>query len=113
MERIGLACSVEDLNSVQSDWRDQYRTRLEGNGCSPLAIEVRLLIAEVATTAREFSGRLGVSPSVLVRDLQRLDRGKAVKWFHVERILSAAQVVEHDRRWARIHAWWYATKIGG
>jgi transcriptional regulator with XRE-family HTH domain len=110
VNRIGSACGVPDLGTVLDDWRDQYRTRLQDTGCSPLGTEVRLLIAEVATTAREFSKRLGLNPSVLVRDLQRLDRGKPVKWFHVERILSAAEVVPHDRRWEQIHAWWYTTR---
>jgi transcriptional regulator with XRE-family HTH domain len=108
LERIGTACGVPDLTAVQCDWRDRYRTRLQESGCSPLGTEVRLLIAEVATTVREFSSRLGLSPSVLVRDLQRLDKEKPVKWFHVERILSTA-APGNERRWAQIHAWWYAT----
>jgi hypothetical protein len=50
---------------------------------------------------------------VLVRDLQRMDRGCPVKWFHVERILAAAGLSEKDRRWAQIHAWWYANRDDG
>ena len=83
---------MPDLSTVLDDWREQYRMRLQVAGCSPLGAEVRLLIAEVATTVRAFSRRLGLNPSVLVRDLQRLDKGKGVKWFHVERILTAAGV---------------------
>jgi len=113
LERIGLACAVPDLSKVRMDWWEQSRIRLQENGCSPLGTEVRLLIAEVATTVREFSGRLGLSPSVLVRDLQRMDRGKPVKWFHVERILSAAGLTAQDRRWEQIHAWWYVTREDG
>jgi hypothetical protein len=72
-----------------------------------------LLIAEVAPTVREFSGRLGFSPSVLVRDLQRLDAGRPGKWFRVERILRAAGLAPEDRRWEQIHAWWYAARVEG
>jgi transcriptional regulator with XRE-family HTH domain len=110
IERIGRACGVADLSAVRADWQKQYRARLQQSGCSALATEVRLLIAEVATTIREFSTRLKVNPSVLVRDLQRMDQGKAVKWFHVERILSAAGVRMNDRRWDQVHAWWYTTR---
>jgi transcriptional regulator with XRE-family HTH domain len=110
VERIGQACSVPDLNKVRCDWQDRYRLRLQESGCAPLGTEVRLLIAEMATTIREFSGRLDLSPSVLVRDLQRMDRGRPVKWFHVERILAAAGLTAQDRRWEQIHAWWYVTR---
>ena len=59
-----------------------------------------------------FSDRLGFSPSILVRDLQRMDAGRPGKWFHVERILRAAGVAANDRRWEQIHAWWYAARTG-
>jgi hypothetical protein len=72
-----------------------------------------LLIAEVATTVREFSARMTFNPSVLTRDLQRIDRGLPVKWFRVQRILKAACLSENDLRWDRIHAWWYATTLEG
>ena len=108
IERIGSACGVPELGLVRRDWRERYRMRLQTDGCSPLGIEVRALIAEVANTVREFSDRLGYSPSVLVRDLQRIDRGKPGKWFHVERILTAAGLSPQDGRWQQIHAWWYA-----
>jgi hypothetical protein len=113
VQRIGLACQVPDLRAVQQDWQEQYRQLLHGRGVSPLGTEVRLLIAEVATTLRELSGRLAFSPSVLVRDLQRMDGGRPVKWFHVERILRAAGLAETERRWQQIHAWWYATRLEG
>jgi transcriptional regulator with XRE-family HTH domain len=113
VERIGQACQVPDLRAVREDWREQYRRHLNGHGEHPLGIEVRVLIAEVATTLRELSGKLAFSPSVLVRDLQRMDEGRPVKWFHVERILRAAGLAEADRRWQQIHAWWYATQIDG
>jgi transcriptional regulator with XRE-family HTH domain len=116
VERIGAACGVAELAEVRRDWRERYRARLEGNNgstLSPLGIELRLLLAEVATTVREFSTRLGVNPSVLTRDLQRMDGGKPIRWSHVERILQTAGLGPHDRRWQQIHAWWYTTRIDG
>jgi transcriptional regulator with XRE-family HTH domain len=107
VERIGGACGVPDLSAVRCDWQERYRRRLQASGRSPLGVEVRLLIAEVAPTVREFSGRLGFNPSVLVRDLQRMDGSRPGEWFHVERILRAAGLPPHDRRWKQIHAWWY------
>jgi hypothetical protein len=111
LEQIGVACGVPDLAAVLNDWRDLYRNRLQQSGCSPLGTEVRLLIAEVALTVRAFSARVRVHPSGLTRDLQRLDRGRLVKWLQVERILVAAGLTPGERRWEQIHAWWYATRI--
>ena len=68
---------------------------------------MRLLIAEVAPTLRAFSPRLGFNYSVLVRDLQRIDRDEPVRWFHVERILRALPVPPDDDRWREVHALWY------
>ncbi len=113
LERIGRACGVPDLSLVQQDWREQYRDRLRQSGCSELGTEVRLLIAEMSATVREFSTRLGVHRSGLTRDLQRLDRGRPVNWPQIERILCAAGLGANDRRWKQIHAWWYATRIEG
>lgn len=112
LERIATACGVSDLSAARADWREQYRARLQRDGAFPLGVEVRLLVAESATTAREFSARLGVNPSVLIRTLQRMDRGRALEWFHVERILRAAGVGADDRRWQQIQAWWYTTRAG-
>jgi hypothetical protein len=113
VKRIGRACGLPDLSTVQRDWREQYRLRLDKRGCAPLGTEVRVLIAEVAMTAREFSKKLGFSPSVLVRDLRRLDEDRPGRWFHVERILRAAGLAASDRRWDQIHAWWYAARSKG
>ncbi len=112
LERIALACGVKELSKARDDWREQYRARLQRNGAFPLGVEVRLVLAETTATAREFSTRLGVNPSVLIRTLQRMDRGRPLEWFHVERILRAAGVGPDDRRWQQIHAWWYATRAG-
>jgi transcriptional regulator with XRE-family HTH domain len=111
LERVGIACGVPDLGQARHDWQEQYRALLQ-DGREPLGVELRLLIAENATTVRAFSRRLGINPSVLVRDLQRVDRGRPVKWFCVERILKAAGLKAGDRRWVQIHAWWYSTRVG-
>jgi transcriptional regulator with XRE-family HTH domain len=109
LERLGRACEVPQLDEARRDWREQYRARLQRDGLAPLGIEVRLVIAEVALTARAFSTRLRVNPSVLIRALQRMDRGQPMEWFHVERILRAADITPEDRRWQQVHAWWYST----
>ncbi len=113
LQRIGKTCGISDLTLVLRDWRDQYRARLQATSCSGLGTEIRLLIAEVTLTLREFSNRLGVNPSVLVRDLQRMDQEKPLKWHHVQRILDAAGVQPLDRRWQQIHAWWYPLRDEG
>jgi hypothetical protein len=69
-------------------------------------VELRLLIAEVAPTLRAFSPRLGVNYSVLVRDLQRIDRDDPVRWYHVERILRALGLAGTDERWKELRALW-------
>jgi transcriptional regulator with XRE-family HTH domain len=111
LQRIGTACGVADLAAVREDWREQYRARLQAGGCSPLGTEVRLVIAETAATVREFSRRLGVHASVLVRDLQRMDRERPVAWPQVERILEAAGLAAADRRREQVYAWWYAADL--
>ncbi len=110
LEKVGTACGVHDLRAVQRDWQEQYRAILQVPDRSPLGVEMRLLIVEGAASVREFSRRLGVNPSILTRELQRMDRGKPVKWFRVERILRAAGLPEFGRRWQQIHAWWYCTR---
>jgi transcriptional regulator with XRE-family HTH domain len=112
LAQIAEACGVTELDAVRQDWRERYRARLQAEGRAPLGVEVRLLIAEVALTVRGFSGRLEVSPSVVVRALQRMDRDRPVSWRHVERILRAAGTAPQDRGWQQVHAWWYATRAG-
>jgi hypothetical protein len=112
LARIGTACGVHDLSAAYRDWQEQYRSLLHAGGGEPLGVEVRLLIAEEDTTVRAFSRRLAVNPSVLTRDLQRMDRGRPVRWPAVERILKAAGLKAGDPRWEQIHAWWYSTRVG-
>ena len=107
LEQIGAACEVPDLSQAHLDWAERYRTALQKECNSPLGVELRLLIAEVASTLRAFSPRLGFNYSVLVRDLQRIDRDQPVKWFHVERILRAVGLPEDDDRWREVHSLWY------
>jgi transcriptional regulator with XRE-family HTH domain len=107
VQEIARVCGVAELAEVQRDWTQRYRDHLEVPGRSPLAVEIRLLIAQVAATLRALSPRLGLNYSVLVRDLQRIDRDDPVKWTHVERILRAVGLPPHDERWKEIHALWY------
>jgi transcriptional regulator with XRE-family HTH domain len=107
LERIGEACDVTDLLAVRGDWKRRYRAALERQNISPLAVELRLLIAETAPTVRAFSQKLPFNYSVLVRDLQRIDRNQPLKWFHVERILDAAGVRSNHERWQEIRILWY------
>jgi transcriptional regulator with XRE-family HTH domain len=106
VERIGRACGVTDLEAARRDWAERYRMQLQSRCPSPLGVELRLLIAEVATTLRDFSPRLGVNYSVLVREFQRIDRDEAIRWFHVERILRAVGLPPDQECWREIRALW-------
>ncbi|HLJ92346.1 MAG TPA: helix-turn-helix transcriptional regulator [Gemmataceae bacterium] len=110
VEQIGRACGVEESTELRRDWSKRYRARLQAQFRSPLAVELRLLIAEAAVTLRGFSPRLGFNYSVLIRDLQRIDIDQPVKWFHIERILRASNLSPDEERWREIHALWYTTK---
>jgi transcriptional regulator with XRE-family HTH domain len=109
LEQIARFGGVTELSEVWRDWTGCYRARLQAHYASPLAVELRLLIAEVAATLRAFSPRLGFNYSVLIRDLQRIDADRPVRWFHVERILRAAGLLRESERWKQIHALWYTT----
>ncbi len=106
LEQIARAGDVAEWDDLREDWRKRYRRHLEARYASPLAVELRLLIGETAESLRDFSPRLGFNYSVLVRDLQRIDRDDFVKWFHVERIARAAGLPAEDERWREIHALW-------
>jgi transcriptional regulator with XRE-family HTH domain len=107
LERIATVCQVADWEEVHEDWRQRYREQLRKRCPSPLGVELRLLIGEIAESLRDFSPRLGFNYSVLVRDMQKIDRDEVVKWFHVERIARAAGLPAEDARWREIHALWY------
>ncbi|HTU20175.1 MAG TPA: helix-turn-helix transcriptional regulator [Gemmataceae bacterium] len=106
LERIARSCQVTSCDDVHEDWRQRYREQLRRICPSPLGVELRLLIGEIAESLRDFSPRLGFNYSVLVRDLQKIDRDDSVKWFHVERIVRAAGLPSDDARWREIHALW-------
>ncbi|MGE3807984.1 MAG: helix-turn-helix domain-containing protein [Gemmataceae bacterium] len=110
VKAVAESCQVDDLTQVQLDWVDRYRNQLQKPPRSPLGVELRLLIAETAPTLRAFSARLHFNYSVLVRDLQRIDRDEEVRWFHIERILRAASVPADDERWRDIRALWYTAR---
>ncbi len=107
LEELAGTCGLKTLGDLRDDWEERYRAQLEKEGISPLAVELRLVIAEQATTLRAFSPRLGFNYSVLVRDFQRIDRDTPIRWTHVARILRAAGVCEQSERWRQAHALWY------
>jgi transcriptional regulator with XRE-family HTH domain len=106
LARIGQACGVEDLTIAHHDWAERYRVALASWCPSPLGVELRVLIAEVAPSLRAFSPRLGFNYSVLTREFQRIDRDAPIKWFHVERVLRAAGVPADGDRWREVRALW-------
>jgi hypothetical protein len=103
---VGAACGVEDLTIAHHDWAERYRAAVESWCPSPLGVELRVLIAEVAPSLRAFSPRLGFNYSVLTREFQRIDRDEPIKWFHVERVLRAAGLPPDSDRWREVRALW-------
>src|SRR5207248_3715281 len=55
LHRLAQVCGVVDLTEVKSDWTERYRAQLERRCPSPLGVELRLLIGEMAATLRELS----------------------------------------------------------
>ncbi|MFP6764691.1 MAG: helix-turn-helix transcriptional regulator [Planctomycetaceae bacterium] len=106
LAEIAEACSVRLLRPVHIDWIHRYRVQLQQKSDSLLAVELRLLIAEVEPTLRAFSERLPFNYSVLLRDLYKLEQNTTFKWFHVERILEAAGLPNESERWRVIHRLW-------
>jgi transcriptional regulator with XRE-family HTH domain len=109
VEQVGAACGVVDLSQARIDWTDRYRAQLRARRISPLGAELRLLIAEICPTLRDFSPRMGLDASTLVRDLARIDHDVPVRWSRVERILRAAGVAVDDARWREARALWATT----
>lgn len=107
VRQVSKVAGVADLIDVRDDWLEGYRKELRDCCPSPLGVELRLLIAEVAETLRAFAPRLGFNYSVLVRNFQLIDRDQPIKWAYVERILVAAGLTRDDPRWREIHALWY------
>jgi transcriptional regulator with XRE-family HTH domain len=106
LQQVARLMKVGDVSRMREDWEARYRQRLQASNISALAIELRILLADVANSVREFSHRLPFNYSVLVRDLGRIDRGAPIAWFHVERLLSAAGLGTHHERWQEIRILW-------
>ncbi len=106
LQQIADTCGIMKLQAVHLDWIHRYRSQLQQKSDSILAIELRLLVAEVAPTLRAFSERLPFNYSVLLRDLYRVERKESFKWYHVERILEAAGLPKESERWRVIHRLW-------
>jgi hypothetical protein len=106
IQEVARITKVPDLARMRDEWYARSRRRLEATGISPLAVELRLLVAETASSVREFSHRLPFNYSVLVRDLGRIDGGRTIGWFHVERLLTAAGLATHHDRWQEIRVLW-------
>ena len=109
LKQIGMAGGVLDLSELRHDWRRRFRAQLESKYPLPLGVELRLLIAEVASTLREFVLTLPISYSLLLRDLQRINRGEPNGWRSVERILNAAGLPAGSQRWTKIRMLWAAS----
>ncbi|HVX12505.1 MAG TPA: helix-turn-helix domain-containing protein [Pirellulales bacterium] len=106
LKEVARLMKVGDLGPLREDWQERYRQGLQGAKLPPLAVEVRMLLAEAANSVREFSQRLPFNYSVLVRDLGRIDRGQSIAWFHIERLLAAAGMATHHDRWQEIRILW-------
>ena len=106
LEQLALVCGVEDLSDLRQDWSTRYRAQLQERYTSPLAVELRGLIAEKANTLRDLSPKLGFNYSVLVREFQRIDHDEPLRWFHIERLLRVLQVRPDGERWKEIRALW-------
>jgi transcriptional regulator with XRE-family HTH domain len=106
IKEVARVAKVPDLSRMRDAWQAVWRQRLQQSGLAPLAVELRLLIAESASSVREFSHRLPFNYSVLVRDLGRIDRGRSIGWFHIERLLTAAGMATHHDRWQEIRVLW-------
>ncbi len=106
IQEIARAGEVIDLSQTRRDWAIRYRAWLTSKGHPPLAIELRLLIAEVSPSLREFNSRLTIGYHNLIRDMQRINELQPLKWSHVERLLTAAGLPPDCDRWRKINILW-------
>jgi transcriptional regulator with XRE-family HTH domain len=106
VRQMAEACGVVEMVELRHDWAYRYRVQLEAECPSPLGVELRLLVGEVATTLRDLSPRLGFNYSVLIREFQRIDRDEPLRWFHVERLLGVIGLAPTSDRWREIRALW-------
>ena len=108
MHGVAESCGVRNLGDVHINWIHRYREQLKQKSDSRLAVELRLLIAEVAPTLRAFAKRLPFNYSVLLRDLYRVEAKQPIKWPHIERLLRAAGLPSSSERWRVIVRLWEA-----
>lgn len=106
LTEVARVTEVTELDPVFADWVERYRESLRPACPSPLARELRLLIAQVAPSLRAFSPRVGGNYSVLVRYFHKLDHDQPIRWRPVERILLALGVPRDGERWREMHALW-------
>lgn len=106
LQGIADSCGVKQLGEVHINWIHRYREQLLQKSDSMLAVELRLLIAEVAPTLRTFAKRLPFNYSVLLRDLYRVEEQEPIKWPHIERLLRAAGLPSSSERWRVIMRLW-------
>ena len=106
LKQIARVGEVTELSQVKRDWTNRYRACLVSQGHPPLATELRLLVAEVVPTLREFCSRMPFGYAVLIRDLNRIEQQQPLRWFHVERILKAAGLPPDCDRWQKIETLW-------
>ncbi len=106
LKQIARVGEVTELSQVKRDWMNRYRACLESQGHPPLATELRLLVAEVVPTLREFCSRVPFGYAVLIRDFNRIEQQRSLRWFHVERILKAAELPPESDRWQKIETLW-------
>ena len=108
LHEIAESCGVKNLGDVHINWIHRYREQLNQKSDSSLAVELRLLIAEVAPTLRAFAKRLPFNYSVLLRDLYRVEGHEPIKWPHIERLLRAAGLPSSSERWRVLVRLWEA-----
>ena len=106
LKQIARVGEVSELSQTKRDWTNRYRAWLVSKGHPPLATELRLLIAEVTPTLREFCSRMPFGYAVMIRDLNRIEQQQPLRWFHVERILKAAGLPPASDRWQKIETLW-------
>lgn len=106
LQQIADKCGIAKLQPVHIDWIKRYRTQLKSKCKTMLCVEIKLLVAELAPTMRAFAKRCSCSPSLLLRDLYRIEDGETVKWKHIERFLRGAGLPDTCERWQVIHGLW-------
>ena len=106
LAQLGRTCGVEDLSRVYLDWLERFRAQLAQRCPSPLGVEMRLLVGEVAPSLRAWSLQVGFNYSVLIREFQRIDRDEPIRWYRIERILRTIGLPPNGERWREFRGLW-------